>query len=264
MVFRVGIVQMKAVAGKEKDNLGRVLDKMKVLAALGVDLIVLPPLWATGFAFDGLNLLAPKALEFHAPLARFARENGAMIVHSLWKKTVDGYMQGYWLIDKTGETCYAPSKVHFNPTLKEDVFLMQGKELAVIDTPLTKLAIVSEADALKPNVIEDVCGHYAKMLIVEALCDSSAEGVLEAVLKARAIENQVFVVAAKHLGEYGDYKFLGGSHILDPFGQEIAKASKRDDFIHAEVNTDHVYRARRKVRLQSVPYTVVEVGSHGA
>lgn len=254
---------MKAFAGKEKDNLGRVLSKMKVLASLGVDFIVLPPLWATGFAFDCLNLIAPKVMDFHTPLLKFAKDHGVWIVHSLWKKTDFGYTQGYWLIDKSGETCCAPSKVHLNSALKEDVFLMPGKELVAIDTPFTKLAIVSEADAIKPNVIEDVCRHRVKVIFVEALCDSSSEGVLEAVLKARAIENQVFVVAAKHLGEYGDYRFLGESHILNPFGQEIAKASSQDDFIHAEVNIDQVYQARRKVRLQSAPYTIVEV-SHGS
>lgn len=261
-MFRVGIVQVRAVPGKAEENLGRVLAKMKVLSALGVEMIVLPPLWGTGFALDRLNLLAPKVQALHDPIVQFAKDNKVFIVHSLWKKAESGYTQGFWFIDNTGETFCSASKVHFNPMLKEDVFLVRGKEIAVLDTPLTKMAILSEGDALKPNVVEDVCRHYVKVLIVVALWESSLEGALEAVLKARAIENQVFVVAAKHLGESGPYTFLGASHILDPFGHVLAKATQRDDFIHAEIDIDRVYQARRQIRLPKSPYTILEK-SHG-
>jgi predicted amidohydrolase len=249
---------MRAVPGKDKDNLERVLAKMKVLSALGVEMIVLPPLWGTGFALDRLNLLAPKAQGFHEPLIRFAKENKVFIIHSLWNKVDLGYVQGFWFIDKTGENYCSSSKVHLNPTLKEEVFLVRGKEIVVLDTPLTKMAILSEGDVLKPNVVEDVCRHYVKVLIVLALWESSLDGALEAVLKARAIENQVFVVAAKHLGESEPYTFLGASYILDPFGRVLAKAAQRDDFIHAEIDTDLVYKARRQISLPNSPYSIIE------
>jgi deaminated glutathione amidase len=74
----------------------------------------------------------------------------------------------------------------------------------------------------------------------------------EVMVRARAIENQVFVVAANQVGEHpGGHRSGGDSLIVDPWGVVLARAGDEPGYALAELDFDHQDAVRRRVPLLS-------------
>ena len=65
-----------------------------------------------------------------------------------------------------------------------------------------------------------------------------------ALLRARAIENQAYVVGVNRVGDGGRLHYCGDSMIIDPFGEIVAQASDTETIITANVDPDRVRAIR--------------------
>jgi predicted amidohydrolase len=66
-----------------------------------------------------------------------------------------------------------------------------------------------------------------------------------ALLQARAVENQCYVAGVNRVGEGGGNAFAGGSVVLDPLGEPLARAGEEEAVISAEIDPEVVARVRR-------------------
>jgi len=94
--------------------------------------------------------------------------------------------------------------------------------------------------------------HYAtergaKMMIVCAEWPLMRLAHWRALLIARAIENQCFVVAVNACGETGGTVFAGHSMILDPWGKVAAEAGEGEQLLTVGIDLDEVERVRRTI-----------------
>jgi predicted amidohydrolase len=70
----------------------------------------------------------------------------------------------------------------------------------------------------------------------------------ETLLRARAIENQAFVVAANQIGEHpGGYRSGGRSMIVDPWGLVLAQAPDREGYALAELDLERQREVRERL-----------------
>ncbi|MFM8381696.1 MAG: nitrilase-related carbon-nitrogen hydrolase, partial [Actinomycetota bacterium] len=67
-------------------------------------------------------------------------------------------------------------------------------------------------------------------------------------LRARAIENQAFVVGCNRVGRGGQLTYCGDSRIIGPFGEEIAVAGDGECTITADITAEHVATTRDRFR----------------
>ena len=67
-----------------------------------------------------------------------------------------------------------------------------------------------------------------------------------ALLKARAIENQAYVVGCNRVGDGGGLSYGGASRIFSPLGDTVASADDREVTIMADVEVQHVLDVRAK------------------
>ncbi len=65
-----------------------------------------------------------------------------------------------------------------------------------------------------------------------------------ALLRARAIENQAYVVGVNRVGEGGGLSYSGDSRIIDPLGIELATATGGESVLIADISTEHVEQTR--------------------
>ena len=65
-------------------------------------------------------------------------------------------------------------------------------------------------------------------------------------LEARAIENQAYVVGVNRVGSGGGLVYGGGSRIVGPFGEDVARAGDEECIIYGEVSPQHVRDIRAK------------------
>ena len=69
-----------------------------------------------------------------------------------------------------------------------------------------------------------------------------------ALLRARAIENQAYVVGVNRVGEGGGLGYSGDSRIIDPMGAVLASASGVETILTADISTELVASTRSHFR----------------
>ena len=84
--------------------------------------------------------------------------------------------------------------------------------------------------------------------IPSAFTKLTGEALWEILIRARAIENQAFVVAADQVGTHaGGKESFGGSMIVDPWGEVLARAADEECFVAADLELDRQDEVRRQL-----------------
>lgn len=86
------------------------------------------------------------------------------------------------------------------------------------------------------------------LYIPSAFTQKTGEAHWEILLRARAIENQTYVLAPNQFGDASGTNCYGNSMIIDPWGTVIARASNnQEEIIYAEINLDLLQKVRRSI-----------------
>ena len=86
------------------------------------------------------------------------------------------------------------------------------------------------------------------LLIPAAFTEVTGRAHWEILIRARAIENQAFVVAADQVGPHPPDKVsFGGSMIVDPWGEVLARAPDEECFVAADLDLERQDEVREKL-----------------
>ncbi|ALA24112.1 carbon-nitrogen hydrolase [Piscirickettsia salmonis] len=109
---------------------------------------------------------------------------------------------------------------------QESAIFMPGQEVVTAKTSITKLGLSICYDLRFPELFRQLAKLKAQILTVPAaFTHVSGQAHWHTLLKARAIENQCYVLAANQCGQHNHkFKTYGHSMIIDPWGKVIAEA----------------------------------------
>ncbi|HEV7669465.1 MAG TPA: carbon-nitrogen hydrolase family protein [Thermoanaerobaculia bacterium] len=126
-----------------------------------------------------------------------------------------------------------------------------GGEVVVAKTPFGKLGLSICYDLRFPELYRALNKLGAEILMVpSAFTLATGKDHWEPLLRARAIENQSYVLAPAQVGKHDDgglKESWGHSMIIDPWGQVIASVSDGPGFALAEIDLERVRRIRRAI-----------------
>uniref|UniRef100_H2YQ19 Deaminated glutathione amidase n=1 Tax=Ciona savignyi TaxID=51511 RepID=H2YQ19_CIOSA len=143
-----------------------------------------------------------------------------------------------------------PNKVR----LQETDTVVAGKSIVEpIDTPIGKLGAMVCYDVRFPQISSKLREKGAEILTYpSAFTVPTGHAHWEALLRARAIENQCYVVAAAQVGVHNSSrKSYGHSMIVDPWGTVLACAGDRVGVITAEIELDYLWKLRQEMPVSS-------------
>lgn len=100
----------------------------------------------------------------------------------------------------------------------------QGREPVIVDVEGVLLALFVCYDLRFPELFRAVARDVEAMVII-ANWPAKRRSHWDALLRARAIENQCFVVAVNRIGTGGGIEYDGGSAAFDPWGEQVAAGS---------------------------------------
>ena len=115
------------------------------------------------------------------------------------------------------------------------------------DTALGRMGLMICYDLRFPELARTLALSGARILIVPAQWPKARAMHWQTLLRARAIENQVFIIGANRTGSDEDLSFPGLSAIIDPWGQVLAEAKDKDGIILAELDMNRVTQAREQI-----------------
>jgi omega-amidase len=221
--IRAAAVQFNITLGEIGPNLGHVRQSLQSLAAEGVQLAVLPEMWATGFAYRELNRLAESSGELVAELAALSAEYGMVIVGSLPEPHDDKVYNTAYVLDN-GKMRGKYRKIHLFSLMQEDRSFDSGNAWLLTDTTVGRVGVFICYDLRFPELARRLAVEGAEILVVPGEWPKPRQEHWRTLLRARAIENQLFVVAANCCGVVGKLDFFGMSMIIDPKGELLAEA----------------------------------------
>lgn len=244
--IKAAAVQFTITLGEIEPNLARVRTALAGLAADGVRLAVLPEMWATGFAYKDLNRLAARTDEIVREIATLSAEYSMVIVGSLPEPHEDKVYNTAYILDK-GELKGKYRKIHLFSLMQEDRSFDGGDSWLLVDSSVGRIGVFICYDLRFPELARRLAVEGAEILVVPGEWPKPRQEHWRTLLRARAIENQLFVVAANCCGLVGKLDFFGMSMIIDPKGELLAEAGYEPQNISAVVDFDAMQAWREQI-----------------
>jgi predicted amidohydrolase len=216
-LLNVGIAQINVLAGDREGNFRRVREWTSEHCAgvSGVTAIVLPELWDVGYALSRKDDLADEegreSAEF---LAELAQRHGVWFVGgSVLARSSGRFFNRAQVIDPSGKLVAHYDKVHLVPMFDEVEHLSPGGSRCLFEIAGAEAGCVVCYDLRFCEFIRRYALDGAKVLFLSAQWPSARIDHWSAMLRARAIEDMMFVVACNSVGKSG-----GRSMVIDPSG----------------------------------------------
>ena len=257
--FVAACVQMRSADDKPR-NVDAAVAHVEAAAALGAKLVVLPETfsWRGPAAHDhehAESLDGPSI----ARLADVARRRGlTLVAGSILERGRDGetpYNTSV-VIGPDGSTLATYRKMHLfdvsipgKVEVRESAKRGRGTGVVTADTPVARLGLSVCYDLRFPELYRALARAGAELLCVpSAFTFPTGAAHWEVLLRARAIENQCWVLAANQHGPSGlGHADYGHSMIVDPWGTVVACASEGERVVTAEVDLGLLEKVRREM-----------------
>ncbi len=241
-----GIVQFDVCLGEIDHNLAVAKRLITSLARKGVQLVLLPEMWSTGFVNDSLEELSETTPEILEELMGLTKKRQLTIIGSLPEKRVDGIYNTAYVVDR-GAVCAEYRKVHlFTPT-SEDKYFKSGRNAVVANTSLGRIGLMICYDLRFPELCRVLALKGAEIIAVVAQWPAVRVSHWDVLLKARAVENQVFVLGANRSGKDDELIYAGHSRVVSPYGEVLARAARRSATISATIDLSVLEQTRKQI-----------------
>jgi predicted amidohydrolase len=218
------------------------------LAAEGVSLAVLPEMWSTGFAYPVLPELAAESPAMLSRLGELAREHRMTIIGSMPEPAEGNVYNTASVLGPDGSVLGSYRKVHLFSLHHEDRHFKAGRTPLVCETGMGRIGVMICYDLRFPELSRTLALKGATVLVVAAQWPVTRISHWQTLLRARAIENQVFVVAANSCGRAGELTFGGASAIVSPWGEVMAEAGSTEQQVTAVLDFAELERCRETIR----------------
>ena len=220
-----------------------------VRAQSGSDLVVLPELWTLGgFAYDawsaGAETLDGPTVEAMSEAARGA---GAWLhAGSIVERDPDGPLYNTSLLfSPSGELTHTYRKIHrFGFDGGEAVAMAAGTELAVAATDFGTLGLATCYDLRFPELFRALLDAGTEIFVIPAAWPARRREHWTLLARARAVEEQAFVLACNTAGTHGGVEQAGHSLVVDPWGEVLAEAGTGEEVLTVDFDPGTVAKTR--------------------
>jgi omega-amidase len=248
--LNISLAQMNIALGEEKRNYNAMLKIAEEAARRGSHLLVLPELWTTGYALERRGELSSAINSgMFTQISTVATQNKVSIVGSMLEKRGNEVANSSAFFASNGRMLGIYRKIHLfeAPGIEERKFLQKGSSPLNIDLPWGKTGIAICYDLRFPELFRRYAVEGATMIIISAEWPLERIEHWRALLIARAIENQCYIVACNSAGETGGTVFGGHSMIVDPWGRIIIEGGEDPNLLTVEAEIDMVGEVREAI-----------------
>lgn len=225
--LKISILQFKSELGnvdKNFDTARKLIDGIK-----NSDFAILPELWTTGYYPTPIENFADvdgkRSAEF---ICAAALKNNVNIIGGSTIAAVDGKIFNRCIVaNRHGEIAAMYDKTHLFSYADEGKVFTAGNKFATFELDGVKCGIAICYDLRFPEFIRKLALTGIEILFVPAAWSLKRLMPRQILTKARAIENQIFVVFANSAGK---------SEIVNPLGEVIAETSTGEEILTADVD----------------------------
>ena len=241
MTLDLVALQLVAEPGELEQNRRRLGESLRRHATAG-GLVVAPELATTGYDLDEIDRRSDELAEpLDGPTVALVRgitaATGATIVTGILEQAGGSLFDTALLVTPDG-TVVSYRKSHLFPP--EQSRFAAGDELATWPTPAGRVGLMICFEHAFPEIATTLALEGAQVIAIPSAVPFGFEYLLTLRTRARAQDNQVFVVASNLAGN----GFCGGSLIVDPRGDVLASAGTEEAVLRATIDLGAIERER--------------------
>ncbi len=239
-------VQFTIGLGDIQANCAKVQGLLKQLEPAPGTMVVLPEMWATGFDYERVAEFGQQTLAALDFLQALAAGGQIFFAGSLTEPAENGLPRNIlYLVGPDGVIGRQP-KQHLFSFWQEDQHFQAGEHVPPLQTPFGPVAGAVCYDLRFPGTIRRQIFNGSGLLVVSAQWPLSRLDHWLALLQARAIENQCYVVAANSCGTTNTMEMAGYSLIMSPDGQILRQAGDGEEVIGCTLDAKAVHNLRAR------------------
>jgi omega-amidase len=246
MEITVALAQMAIAAGRPDLNAASARMLAVEAATSGADLFILPELWPSGYDLErAVADAAPLDDGPFALMAELARAHSFHVVGTALEANPGGQpFNTAALYGPDGERVGAYRKVHLFAPMGEREHMTAGDALPVFDLPWGCTALATCYDLRFPEQWRQYTWAGARLIVIPSEWPVHRVEHWRLLLRARAVENQLFVVGCNRTGTDTDGEFGGHSAAVDPWGRVLVEGGAEPGLYVARLDLDEVEHAR--------------------
>jgi predicted amidohydrolase len=249
--MNVAVLQLAINDNRTKDE--RINHATGILEGMHRDnrhpqLVLLPEIWGTGFFnFDNYEKESEnmQGQTYHA-FAPLAEKLGSYILTgSFVEREGNDLFNTSLLIDPKGNIAARYRKIHlFGFKSKETEVLTPGRDITVVKTELGTWGITTCYDLRFPELYRAMVDKGAEGFLVPAAWPINRLDHWSVFNRARAIENQCYLISCNCAGSHGGVTFGGHSMVVDPWGIAVASGGYEEKVVWADIDLGEVEKCR--------------------
>lgn len=243
----VAAIQFNIALGEIDRNLAVVESALGRVARQGVDLAVLPEMWSSGYDYKRLVKHAAETPRVVEAICKLTVQNDIVVVGSLPEAAGGKIFNTAYVIDR-GEVLGSYRKLHMFSTMGEDRFLSPGERSLVLPTSVGRLGIAICYDLRFPELFRKMALEGAEIICLPAEWPKPRQEHWRTLLRARAMENQLFLIATNCCGVQGKLDFFGMSLLLSARGDVLAEGGESDTELIATFDAQEMIDYRAQIR----------------
>lgn len=246
--MKIALIQMDIKWEDKYVNCNRAVTFIKKASEYGCTIIVFPEMFNTGFSMDIFKIGEPKNGETASFLSHMAREYQINIIAGL-PELDTGEEKGKnvaMVYNTSGDLIAKFIKLHPFSFAKEDKYYFAGNDIITFTIAGMRSSVFICYDLRFPEVFRKVAKKVQAIFVI-ANWPATRRDHWETLLKARAIENQCFIIGVNRSGEdsNGIY-YPGASQIFDPLGSTICAGNETEEMIIGEFNPSETDEVRSR------------------
>jgi len=243
--LKIGLVQYSPVW----ENKTATQEKIKNLVEQcdGLNLLIFPEMTLTGFTMKSNEFSEELEGESYLFFSNLAKQKKCAVMYGIIEK---GRKKNFNLLvhlNNQGKVISTYRKIHPFSYSKEDVFFGKGKETVVTMVKGFKIGLSICYDLRFPEMYRFYAKERVHLIVDIANWPDSRIEHWRALLKARAIENQCYVIGVNRVGDDPKLHYNGFSSVFDPMGKEIVAVENEEKVISVEIDKSYVADVRKRL-----------------
>lgn len=249
--MKVSCIQMNMKLSDPVRNFDRA-EQLILKASEGSDVVVLPETWNAGFfpREDLARYADEDGRQVKERISALARKCSVNIVAgSVVNRKAGGIYNSAYIFDRNGTEIGEYDKTHLFTPMEEHRYFQKGDHLTAFELDGVRCGIIICYDIRFPELTRTYAVKGLDMLFVVSQWPRIRIPHLLALSKARAIENQMFVVCCNSCGTAGETVYGGNSSIHDPWGETLALAGSGEEILTADCDLSIVKGIRDSINV---------------
>lgn len=248
--IKVALAQIDILWEEKEENKKKCKSFIKDASEQNVDLIIFPEMTLTGFSME-IDKIAEDKEKSDSILffSEMAQKYNICIGFGMAVQYYDKAINKFYIVDKNGEIIFNYSKIHPFSFGEEDKYFCSGDVISSCCIGNVNISGFICYDLRFPEIFQ-AASEKNSVIIVIANWDEKRRSHWNTLLKARAVENQCYIIGVNRVGKDKNSVYCGNSAVINPNGDLITNIYSDERLIITEIDIDLVNSYRKSFNLK--------------